>query len=241
MREIPDGGAILALDTSGGTSVAVVRDGVTLAHASSADPRGHAEHAAALAAHVLDRADLTPADLVAVAVGTGPAPFTGLRVGLVTAQALARSREIPALGAPSLEAWAAGAFLAPSGPASVPAEEVRVITDARRREVYTARYGWGDVPGGIVELEAPRVVTPAELAPLVGRERERGLEVVGPGVHEDVLGPARGTFDVARLALLVLARHRAGLDTPTEPLYLRRPDIHTKAALPAALPAGAAR
>lgn len=210
---------VLALDTSGGTQVALLRDGEVLARADRPEPRGHAENLAPLIDRALTEADLTPGDVDAVVVGTGPAPFTGLRVGLVTAAAFAAARGIPVLGAASLTAW-------------VPREGdagrvIRVITDARRREVYTASYAIDPAaPGGLRELEDPRVLAPAELAPLVAQERENGVVVVGPGLYPDGLGPAGGTFDAATLARVALARAAAGLATPTEPLYLRRPDVH---------------
>lgn len=228
---------VLAIDTSGGTQVAVVHDGVAVAGAASPDPRGHAEHAAPLVAAVLAEAGraagLGVADLTAIAVGTGPAPFTGLRVGLITALALGRARGIPVHGVPSLEGWAFGALGALDD-----VHQVRVVTDARRREVYTARYAAAPgAPGGLVVLEPPRVVTPAELAPEVGRERAEGIAVVGPGLFAELLGPAVGTFDVAALAVIGLARAAAGVATSTEPLYLRRPDVH---GVPGALTGGAA-
>ena len=221
----------LAIDTSGGTHVAVLRGDAVLARAERADARGHAENLAPLVAAALDEAGLVPADVTGVAVGTGPAPFTGLRVGLVTAAAFAAVRGLPVHGVPSLEAWALGSREAAGASG---AREVRVVTDARRREVYTARYAYdASAPGGLSVLEEPRVVLPAELAGTVADERAAGRVVAGPGLYPDVLGPSAGTFDVAALALLATARAEAGVPTPTEPLYLRRPDIH-------GVPAGAA-
>lgn len=210
---------ILAIDTSAGTHVAVVRDGVALAGAHRADPRGHAEFAVPLIEQALAQAGVGVADLDAIAVGTGPAPFTGLRVGLVTAAALGRARQIPVHGVASLAGWAESAR-------ALGAERVRVITDARRREVYTAVYELGPQVGDVREREEPQVIAPAELAEKVGREREAGIAVVGPGLFPDLLGPAAGSFDVAALAVIAARLVAAGEPTPTEPRYLRRPDVH---------------
>lgn len=209
----------LAMDTSAGTQVAVLRGDEVLGRAERPDARGHAENLAPLVASALTEAGLAPRDVGVVVIGTGPAPFTGLRVGLVSAAAFAAAREVPVLGAPSLEGWV---------PADLPdASVVRVITDARRREVYTASYARdAAAPGGVRVLAPPAVVAPAELAATVAGERAAGVVVVGPGLFADVLGPGGGALDVAALARIARARAAAGEPTPTEPLYLRRPDVH---------------
>ncbi|PFG18977.1 tRNA (adenosine(37)-N6)-threonylcarbamoyltransferase complex dimerization subunit type 1 TsaB [Serinibacter salmoneus] len=216
---------ILALDTSSGSAVALVRDGVTLASASSPDPRGHAERLTPLVAGVLEEASVGIGDLDAIAVGTGPAPFTGLRVGLVTAAMLARPRDLPVWGVPSLDAWAAGvAAHAPEG-----LSEVRIVTDARRKEVYTARYRLEPGSAGGIRLSEPHaVVRSAGLA-------ATGEAVAGPGtdLYPQEFAAARvlaASFDVSQIALLAAARVERGEAVPTEPLYLRRPDIHGKPA-----------
>ena len=86
-------------------------------------------------AEVLADAGVDRRELTSVVVGTGPAPFTGLRVGLVTARTLALALGIPARGVPSLDAIA----LRASRPCRA-GTEVLVATDARRREVYWSRY-----------------------------------------------------------------------------------------------------
>lgn len=214
----------LALDTSGGTCVAVLRGGAVLARAERPDPRGHAEHLAPLVRDALAEAGLSAADVTSVAVGTGPAPFTGLRVGLVTAAAFAVARGLPVRGVASLEAWARASR---AEARAAGAESVRVVTDARRREVYTASYAVDDAaPGGLRVIEEPRVIAPADLAATVEAERAGGVVLVGPGLYTDVLGVSLGTFDVAELARVANERAAAGEATPTTPLYLRRPDVH---------------
>lgn len=142
----------------------------------------------------------------AVVVGAGPGPFTGLRVGLMTAAAMSDALSVPAYSVCSLDGLADG--------------DVVVVTDARRREVYWARYVAGS------RVEGPAVVRPADLAArLVPGDR-----VVGAGavLHRDVLGEVDGSVlhpSVPRLVSRAAGRVLAG--EPGDgltPLYLRRPD-----------------
>src|SRR5690606_11853389 len=129
---------MLALDTSEAVAVAVVdAGGVPLAQARDPQPRRHAERLAPLITAVLDEAAVPRSALTALVVGTGPAPFTGLRVGLVTARVMARALGIPVLGLSTLDALAAQAVADLGLPAGT---HVLVATDAKRREVYGARY-----------------------------------------------------------------------------------------------------
>ncbi len=147
----------------------------------------------------------------AVVVGTGPGPFTGLRVGMVTAAALGDALEVPVHGVCSLDAIAVEAA-GPGGP-------FVVATDARRREVYWATY---DAAG--VRVTGPHVEAPAALAarlPALGVVAAAGACAGGLGLR--VVAPAapgpRGLVACAVDAL------RAGTRPgPLEPLYLRRPD-----------------
>ncbi|GMA32254.1 tRNA (adenosine(37)-N6)-threonylcarbamoyltransferase complex dimerization subunit type 1 TsaB [Litorihabitans aurantiacus] len=207
---------ILALDTSSGTRVALVRDGVVRSARVHADARAHAEHATTLVQEVLEEAGLRPADVTAVAVGTGPAPFTGLRVGLVTAEMLSLSLGVPAWGVPSLDAWAAGALAA--DPAL---EEVVVATDARRREVYTATYVRDAGAAGGLRRDGDFAVhrPSAEPTAAVGSGT-----VLYPEAYP-ALQPG-ADLEVHHLATLGSARVAAGLSVPLTPLYLRRPDVH---------------
>ena len=217
--------AVLALDTSASVTVAVVSDdGARLARRDAPERRRHAE---ALAEAGVDRRDLT-----AVAVGTGPAPFTGLRVGLVTARAIGFALGIPVLGVPSLDAIAAQAV---SDLGLEPDDELLVASDARRREVYWARYR-------VVAHEGPHAVPVLETVagPDVGpaasvAEHATGAVVVGEGAELypdafDAADDAPLVPDASVLARLAIARRAAGLEQPTEPLYLRRPDVQEVAA-----------
>lgn len=220
---------LLALDTSAGIAVSVVEFargavGQTVAHAHSADARHHAELLAPLIVDTLAEAGVHRTDLRAVVVGTGPAPFTGLRAGLVTARTLAFALGIPVHGVCSLDALAAQAYA--DGVATEGA--VLAVTDARRREVYAARYhaaGQNEGPD-VARVAGPVVDTPAAVAALLGH----GAAVVGPGaeLYADQLGPLAGgptLVDPAMLAKLAVTRAARGAELPTEPMYLRRPDV----------------
>lgn len=233
---------ILALDTSAGTSVALIETigssgssgtvgaiEVRAARASD-DARHHAEFAAPMIAQALAEAGADPAGIGLVVAGTGPAPFTGLRVGLVTARAFARARGIEVAGVPSLDALARTVLDAPALDGGE-FEEIVVATDARRREVYAARYR-ADGADDVHTLAGPLVRTPAEALAAVGG---RGLPVAGAGteLYPRVLAPAGlpGRIDPAALVRVALARRAArdagqNADLGTEPLYLRRPDVH---------------
>ncbi len=232
---------VLALDTSSAASAAVVADdGTTLATRSTGEPRRHAELLTPLIDQVLTEAGVARDELTAVVVGTGPAPFTGLRVGLVTARTLGLALGVPVHGVSSLDAIAlatadaargeAGAGL--GGPGSgLGRREILVVTDARRKEVYWARYrpvvGVGAAPT-VEAVAGPGVEPPAALA----AEGLDGLLVVGAGtaLYPGLLPPTPGAPDVldaadlARVALARVAVGGPGLVLGTEPLYLRRPD-----------------
>lgn len=212
---------VLALDTSAGIAVALVDDDRPVATRALADQRHHAELLSPLITEVLAEAGVRPRDLGAVAVGTGPAPFTGLRAGLVTARSLAFAVGVPVHGVGSLEVLAAQAL------AGDPSAEVLVVSDARRHEVYVGRFraaraevgaGLDVVPVGGLDVVHPQDVTRGSATLLVGPAAAAIAEEVGLPAGE----PTR--VDPVTLARLATARAARGLDQPTEPLYLRRPD-----------------
>lgn len=136
---------ILAIDTSAGTSVALVGEGI-VAEAATADTRSHAEHIGVFIDRVLTDAGLTPSDVTAVVTGIGPGPFTGLRVGIAAAIAFAIGRGIPLYGIPSHDAVAVGRGAC------------TVVSDVRRRELAWTTYRDG------VAIDGPRLTTEATLA-----------------------------------------------------------------------------
>ena len=212
----------LAIDTSTtAIGVAVRRDDEPAVRAVRLDARAHTEHLAPLVEQALGEVGARAADLTAVVAGTGPGPFTGLRVGLVTAVTMGYALGVPVHGVCSLDALAEQAL------AVTDADEVLVATDARRREVYWARYArTGD---GAQAVSPPAVGSAAELP-----EDVRTLPTAGRGalLYPDALPNAvADVLDVDPAVLLDIALRRAaaGLEMPVEPLYLRRPDALTTA------------
>ncbi len=196
---------LLALDTSTpAVSVALCRDGEALATETVVDARRHGELLAVGVDAVLRRAGVQPADLDAVAAGVGPGPYTGLRVGLMTARALGHALGIPVLGVCSLDVLAAEAARSIEG-------EFVVASDARRKEVYWARYRGG------IRVDGPGVDLPA-VAAYAGPTVGYGAELY-PDAFPDARAPRYPS--AAELGAFVAA---GGATLPPDPLYLRRPD-----------------
>ena len=210
---------LLAFDTATpAVTVALRGDEGVLAEHTEIDARRHGELLAPGIAKVLAAAGRARTELTGVAVGVGPGPFTGLRVGLMTARALGDALEIPVHGVCTLDILAAEVTAAAEGPTVD--GRFAVATDARRREVYWATYD----PAGRRETE-PSVDRPAEIA-----ERLAGLAVAGQGPQlypeqfPHALAPALPSAAVlAELTARLLREDPAAL-LPPVPLYLRRPD-----------------
>jgi tRNA threonylcarbamoyl adenosine modification protein YeaZ len=213
---------LLAFDTATPAVTVALRgeDGVLAEH-TEVDARRHGELLAPGIERVLAAAGRSRAELTAVAVGVGPGPFTGLRVGLMTARALGDALEIPVYGVCTLDIVAAAA-LARSGPGG----GFAVATDARRREVYWAAY---DAQGR--RETDPEVDRPAEIAVKLSGRPVAGQ---GPELYPDhfprPLAPALPSAAVlAELTVRRLAADPGSL-LPPFPLYLRRPDAVEPAA-----------
>ena len=200
---------LLAFDTATPTVTVALAEGARVLAERSADrPMRHGEQLAPLVEAVLADVGATRSDLTEVAVGVGPGPFTGLRVGLVTARTLGHVLRIPVTGVCTLDVLAAEAV----GTSRVAGEFV-VATDARRREVYTAAY---DAEGR--RLGDPVVVLPAQARtdlPVVGEGA-----VLYPESFPHAAGPRRPS---AGWLARVVAERLAPVGPP-EPMYLRRPD-----------------
>jgi len=182
---------ILAIDTATpAVTAGVVRlDGVeVLGERVTVDARAHAEQLTPNVLSALGDAGVTVNDLNAVVVGCGPGPFTGLRVGMATAAAYGHALDIPVHGVCSLDAIGVDTT-----------GDALVVTDARRREIYWARYRHG------VRVAGPAVNAPADV----------------PGA-EDALALPPGYPSVAGLVRVVA--DWAAAPEPLIPLYLRRPD-----------------
>ena len=189
----------LAVDSSLGTSVAVVSsDGQILSESSSDDTRGHAENIGALLQDALSSAGITPAEITHVVMGVGPGPFTGLRVGMAAAEAFAHSRSLPLFPLVSHDAEALGAG------------DVVIVTDARRGEVaYSVYQG---------ESDFRRVLGPA-LARPENLEHELGEHNSLPRIQVEAISAGKlGQVAHAYLTAGVSPESRA-------PRYLRAPDV----------------
>jgi tRNA threonylcarbamoyladenosine biosynthesis protein TsaB len=200
---------LLAFDTANPLVTVAVHDGNDVVwEAVSERPLQHGEQLAPLIDRALRETGLVRQDLTAVGVGVGPGPFTGLRVGLVTARTLGFVLELPVYGVCTLDVLAVEA----ADTRTVSGDFV-VATDARRKEVYLASY---DEAGG--RLDGPEVARPADAAtelPVVGQGA-----VLYPEAFPNAAGPA---LPSAGWLARVIAEERAELSDP-EPLYLRRPD-----------------
>jgi tRNA threonylcarbamoyl adenosine modification protein YeaZ len=211
---------VLAIDTSTSAISVALRGDDVQESATVLDARGHTEHLAPLVRRCLESAAREPGDVTDVVVGTGPGPFTGLRVGIVTGLVFAHARGIPVHGVCSLDALAVDAA------AEVGDEELLVATDARRKEVYWARYA---ADGGRVRrLSDPAVDRPRELPEPLLRLPTAGR---GPLLFPELFARPLAVHDVraSTLAELAVERLGAGVAMPVEPLYLRRPDALTTA------------
>ena len=206
---------VLALDTATPTLVAGLARWSPAAGAEvlaeRAVPSGnrHAELLTPAIQGVLADARATMRDLDAVVTGLGPGPFTGLRVGVVTAVALADARQLPVIGVCSLDAIGSGART--------------VVTDARRKEIYWATYA----DDGAC-TDGPGVVRPEELG--------RPGPYVGDPAFGARLGAEVTPADVTTAGLLRAASSRLADPSssgPLVPLYLRRPDATPPTAIKA--------
>jgi tRNA threonylcarbamoyladenosine biosynthesis protein TsaB len=220
---------VLAFDTATpAVTVAVGDEGQVLAQRTVVDARRQGELLAVSIREVLAEAGLAGGDLDAIASGAGPGPYTGLRVGLVTARVLGSALGVPAYGFCTLDVIAADAAAG---------REFLVATDARRRELYWARYS-----GTGARLSGPEVSAPGALP--------AGVPVAGEGAHAypGVLGePVPPRYPSAATAARWCARRLAAGEPlgPPDPLYLRRPDARVpgapKSVLPAPARSGASR
>ncbi|GAA3374471.1 tRNA (adenosine(37)-N6)-threonylcarbamoyltransferase complex dimerization subunit type 1 TsaB [Streptomyces sannanensis] len=202
---------LLAVDTATPAVTVALHDGRNVVAASSqVDARKHGELLLPSVDRVLAEAGLKLDAVTDVVVGVGPGPYTGLRVGLVTASAFGLALGVPVHGLCTLDGLAYASGLD---------EPFVVATDARRKEVYWARY-----TDSRTRVTEPAVDRPAEIACDVA-----GLPVVGAGalLYPEVFPDARGPEHQSAAALAALAAERLAAGEPLlepRPLYLRRPD-----------------
>jgi tRNA threonylcarbamoyl adenosine modification protein YeaZ len=192
----------------------------TVAVRVTENPRAHAEILTPQILECLAEAGCGPADLDAVVVGVGPGPFTGLRVGMATAAAFGDALGIPVHGVCTLDALAADVFAADANATAGP--DLLVVTDARRREVYWARYSGGH------RVEGPEVRKPSEVTAAPSRR------IAGSPAHTELFDlPAAPVHAPSPAGLVAVAAPDLIAGTapqPLVPLYLRRPDAVETAA-----------
>jgi tRNA threonylcarbamoyl adenosine modification protein YeaZ len=221
---------LLAFDTATPAVTAALHDGRrVLAESTEIDARRHGELLMPSVDRVLREAGTKLDAVTGIVVGVGPGPYTGLRVGLVTAAAFGDALGVPVHGLCTLDGLAYAAGLD---------EPFVVATDARRKEVYWARYD-----NHRTRVTSPAVDRPADIA-----DRVAGRPAVGQGaaLYPDVFTGLRPGFpehqSAGALAGLAAVKLAAGEAFENEgglapvPLYLRRPDAQVPAGYKAVLP-----
>lgn len=248
---------MLAMDTATGVVSVALHDGSrVLAQEDVARPQAHAEHLAPAVRAVLARAGRRPDEVTHVVAGTGPGPFTGLRVGLVTAATFGLAVGAQVGGVCSLDAIAHEVWLS-----GLVGSRVLVATDARRKEVYWAAYRLDE--SGAHRDGDPAVGQAAQLPPQVrdwpvagrgpllypqsfGVQGPQGAsegDEAGAGATPQGAAPALvvPVLDVSAgvLAHLAIERLRSGVGLDSlQPLYLRRPDAQPQPQPRPVTPAG---
>ncbi len=219
---------LLAMDTATSrTSVALLNGGDLVVELSHDGATSHGAALPVLAAEIMER--IPSGQLEYLAVGVGPGPFTGLRVGIAFARAMAWALSLPVVGVCTLDALArthfaerprcsprAAPLLTSSG--SFAHADFAVATDARRKEVYWAAY---DADGE--RIGEPVVIRPSEI-----ESGLRSLPTIGSGAAlypEAFLEIAEPHYPTGQaIGELALAKIESGEPLSTEPLYMRRPD-----------------
>lgn len=202
-----------------------------LASAHSARARRHAESLVPSVEFVCRQARVELAEIGALAVDTGPGLFTGLRVGVATAKALAQALRVPVIGISSLDLLAF--------PARFTDRVIAAVIDARRGELFSALYR--SVPGGVQRITDPRVATPDDLCAELLAQGDDVL-VVGDGAvrYADALDGVvqvevcrHGITHPSARDLVLLAHHQALREEwvqpwAVSPTYLRKPDAEIR-------------
>lgn len=210
---------ILALDTASAITSVAVHDGNSVVASAQADkPMSHGESIGPCITQVLHQGGVQMTDVTDIAAGVGPGPFTGLRVGIMTALALAETRTGASGAGPlrthgicSLDVLAMAVQAA-----GLSSAEFLIATDARRKEVYWARYS-----SAAARVEGPAVATPADVAAWFG-----DVPVFGRGamMYADILGTVEGPLDPTATMLAAGVADGRFAGGEMRPMYLRRPD-----------------
>ncbi|CUR59331.1 putative glycoprotease M22 [metagenome] len=198
---------LLAFDTATANVSACLYDDdsrVVLAQRNGVGPMKHGELLAPAIDQLLTEAGVSRLDLTAIVVGVGPGPYTGLRVGVVTARTLGHALGLPVHGVCSLDAIAFAAEVD---------EPFLVTTDARRKELFWASY---DVSGA--RVDGPHVGKPADLPP------DLLVLGAGPDLYPGAFERTGRPRDPLASSLAELVASGGARLLEAEPIYLRRPD-----------------
>lgn len=210
---------VLALDSAtSACSAALWRDGAVVARRFAAMSRGQSEVLVPMVAEVMAEAGLDFSALDLLAVTVGPGAFTGIRIGLATARALALAAAKPLAGIATPEAVAA----------AVPAQEragrtVLAMLDSRREEVWVQAFDADLAPLWPVRALTPSQVMALDLGPVV--LAGDACDLVAPSMPDAVVASSPGAPDAAVVAALAARHWAAGTALPPEPLYLREADV----------------
>ncbi len=202
-----------------------------IASAHSSRGRRHAESLAPQIRFVTRQAGIELGEIGAVAVDVGPGLYTGLRVGVTTALAIAQTLKVPMIGVTSLDLLAF--------PVAHTRRVILATVDARRGEVFHATYR--AVPGGVQRVSDPAVATPDDVLSEIVAHHDEVLLVGDGALHHQELFDSESGVEIADRCLafpsassLVLLAHAKALreefvrPDQIEPLYLRRPDAEAK-------------
>jgi tRNA threonylcarbamoyladenosine biosynthesis protein TsaB len=228
---------ILAFDTATPATTVALSGVGDVVFTARHDPRpgerpGHATQLLPLVARILERAGIGWEEVDRIAVGVGPGTFTGLRVGIATARALARARDIPLVAVSTLQSLA----LARPHPDAVPAglDAVLAVLDARRSEVFAASWRIDEAGDFDSALLLPRVLAPEALAELVSPLGPATLAIGDGAVAFREVLERSGSFipeDDSPLHKVTATNHcrladhlEGGVPDEVRPDYLRAPD-----------------
>jgi tRNA threonylcarbamoyladenosine biosynthesis protein TsaB len=224
---------VLAIETATpASSVALTRGRELVAAASRLDRAGHSSFLVPAIDFCFDQAGWTPSDLDAVVVDIGPGLYTGIRVGLATAQALAAAVGVPVVPATSLDAIAVRA--------ATGRRHIWSVVDVRRGEVAVASYR--PVPGGVVKDASPELVAADQFKAMLDSDPQDVLVVgdVGAlaegtlrGLHRVKVGRPRypQAESLAEVSASLLDRDDIPHPDEIRPLYLREPDVQINPAV----------
>jgi tRNA threonylcarbamoyladenosine biosynthesis protein TsaB len=228
---------ILAFDTATGATTVALSGVGEVVYTARDDPRrgerpGHATRLLPLTAAVMGRAGIGWDGVDRIAVGLGPGTFTGLRIGIATARALARAREIPLVGVSTLQSLALAGLDARRQAAGLDA--VFAVLDARRGEVFAASWRIDEAPVFDSALLLPRAFAPEALAELMASLGPTALAIGDGAIAFREVLERSGAFipdDDSQLHRVTATNHcrlatslQASVPDDVRPDYLRAPD-----------------